>query len=183
MGMVAHQPVTIATDRPLPVRLRRVTPADQPAVERLLGDLGYSSVAPANLPATLRTALARSDLALFLAVDQQERPLGFLQLSQRPQPHLGGTLVCVDALVVADSARGRGIGRRLLKRVHAYARAHRAVRVELHTNRARPSYARGFYRANGYVEADSALFRLAALEGGLAPALPPATVNQTRRPA
>jgi len=82
-----------------------------------------------------------------------------MQLSQRPQLHLGGRLVSIDALAVLPSVRGLGVGKRLLRRARAYARLHHAVRIEVHTTRARESYRRGFYPLNGYRETDSALFR------------------------
>lgn len=158
------------------VRLRRVGMADEAAVRALVSDLGYAP--PERLSALLRAVLRRPDMVLFLAVDRLDTPLGLLQLSCRPQVHLGGALVSIDALVVAAGARGQGIGARLLRRARAYARLHRAVRVEVHTSRARANYQRGFYPAHGYHEAESALFRLVELEArGLGPILPASTIT------
>jgi GNAT superfamily N-acetyltransferase len=155
-----------------PVRVRRAAATDREAVRRLLLALGYEADDRGALAALLGDVLLRPDLELFLAIAHDGAPVGLLQLSQRPQLHLGGTVVCIDALVVAPEARGRGIGRRLLRRARAYARLHRAVRIEVHTTRARENYRRGFYPANGYREAASALFRLAELETGRGPRLP-----------
>jgi GNAT superfamily N-acetyltransferase len=155
------------------VRLRRADLIDLPAVQGLLEELGYPHLHHEALAA--RQVLVRLDLDLFLAVDRADTPLGLIQLSHRPQLHLGGTLVSIDALVVTPAARGRGIGARLLHRARAYARLHRAVRLEVHTSRARANYRRDFYPAHGYREVDSALFRLAALEEQFrrGPRLPP----------
>lgn len=140
------------------LRVRSAREDDAPAVVALLRALGYSpddGRAPGEI---LRATLDRPDLAAFLAVGDVG-PLGLIVVSHRPQLHLGGTLVSIDALAVLPEVRGRGIGRRLLRRAAAYARLHRAVRLELHTTRARENYRRGFYPANGFREIDSALFR------------------------
>lgn len=148
----------VATDQVGPLRVRLAREEDVAALPTLLRALGYTADNEAELGALLRATLDRPDLAVFLAIGH-EGPLGLLGLSQRPQLHLGGTLVSIDALAILPEARGRGIGRRLLRRAIAYARLHRAVRIELHTTRARENYRRGFYPANGYREVDSALFR------------------------
>jgi ribosomal protein S18 acetylase RimI-like enzyme len=145
------------------LRVRRARGDDGAAIRRLLVALGYEAGGGPALPALLRDTLARPDLALFLATDRGDpagTPLGLIGLSRRPQLHLGGTLVSIDALAVLPEARGRGVGRRLLRRARAYARLHRAVRLEVHTTRARENYRRGFYPSNGFREADSALFRI-----------------------
>src|SRR3954451_3286007 len=145
------------------LRLRRAQVDDCTAIRRLLVALGYEAGGGPELSDLLHAALARPDFAIFLALAEHDPfgpPLGLIQLSQRPQLHLGGTLVSIDALTVLPEARGKGVGRRLLRRARAYARLHRAVRIEVHTTRTRENYRRGFYPANGYCEADSALFRL-----------------------
>ncbi len=144
------------------LRVRAATTDDCAAIRELLIALGYASGGGPQLPELLRAALARADLALFVACDRADplgTPLGLIQLSRRPQLHLGGTLVSIDALTVSPEARGRGVGGRLLRRARAYARLHHAVRIEVHTTRSRENYRRGFYPAHGYREVDSALFR------------------------
>ena len=148
------------------IRLRRVAAADLPAVRRLLAALGYDHADEAALAEHLTTVLARPDLAAFLAVDHAGAPLGLIALSQRPMFHLGRTLVTIDSLVVANEARGLGVGGRLLRRARAFARAHRAVRLEVHTSRSRENYRRGFYPKHGFREADAAIFRDVGLEDG-----------------
>jgi (aminoalkyl)phosphonate N-acetyltransferase len=151
------------------LRVRRATEEDLSAIEELLAALGYRMGEAGALVASLRATLERPDLALFLACDPAiGRPVGLLLLSQRPQLQLGGTLVSIDTLVVSPEVRGLGVGRRLLRRARAFARLHRAVRVEVNTTRSRENYRRGFYPANDYEEADAALFRLAPLERRLA---------------
>ncbi len=144
------------------IRLRPACTSDRAAVAALLRALGYLEGGGDDLAALLRETLHRPDMALFLAVARDEprgTALGLIGLSRRPQLQLGGTLVSIDTLAVRADARGRGVGRRLMRRARAYARLHRAVRIEVHTTRARENYRRSFYPANGYREANSALFR------------------------
>ena len=145
-----------------PIRVRPAGEDDLATIGALLRALGYSAGGGAELRALLRETLDRPDLALFLALGRDTprgAALGLIALSQRPQLHLGGVLISIDTLAVREDMRGRGLGRRLLRRARAYARLHHAVRIEVHTTRARENYRRGFYPANGYREANSALFR------------------------
>jgi len=144
------------------IRLRPACESDRATVAGLLRALGYEAGGGADLAALLRATLDRPDLALFLATDRDDPhgdALGLIGLSHRPQLQLGGTLVSIDTLAVRADMRGWGVGRRLMRRARAYARLHCAVRIEVHTTRARENYRRGFYPANGYEEANSALFR------------------------
>lgn len=141
------------------MRLRQACESDLTVVAALLQALGYMEGGGDSLAAVLEMTLHRPDMALFLAVERGGTALGMLGLSQRPQLQLGGMLVSIDTLAVRADARGRGVGRRLMRRAWAYARLHHAVRIEVHTTRARENYRRGFYPANGYQEANSALFR------------------------
>lgn len=146
----------------LGVRLRCAREDDQAAIAALLRALGYTAGGGETLPELLHATLARPDFAIFLAFERtasEGAALGLMQLSQRPQLHLGGRLVSIYALAVLPSVRGLGVGKRLLRRARAYARLHHAVRIEVHTTRARENYRRGFYPLNGYRETDSALFR------------------------
>jgi GNAT superfamily N-acetyltransferase len=86
--------------------------------------------------------------------------VGLASISRRPQLRLGGELVTIDELVVADAMRGKGVGRALLEHVKTLARNLNARRLELETNRSRISYKRRFYVKNGFTEADSAVMRI-----------------------
>lgn len=153
-----------AVRRAARARVRLATERDLPAIRILLDALGYR-LGDDALAVQVRATLLRPDLALFLAHHPVTgRTVGLLLLSRRPQLQLGGTLVSIDILVVSPEARGLGVGRRLLRRARAYARLHRAVRLEVNTTRTRENYRRRFYPSNDYEEADAALFRLTALE-------------------
>jgi ribosomal protein S18 acetylase RimI-like enzyme len=166
---MAQGSVTMSRAVGVRLRVRRATENDLGEIAGLLAALGYRFDNDSTLAGSLRDTLERPDMALFLACDPHTgRPVGLLLVSQRPQLQLGGTLVSIDTLVVNPDVRGLGVGRRLLRRARAYARLHRAVRVEVNTTRTRENYRRGFYPANGYEEADAALFRLAPLERRLA---------------
>jgi GNAT superfamily N-acetyltransferase len=98
-------------------------------------------------------------MRVLVAEDANRRVVGMLSLSHRPQLRLGGTLVTIDELVVAERARGSGVGRALLRRAQDIASDTGALRVELTTNRTRESYERAFYAKNGFIEANSAVMR------------------------
>lgn len=62
----------------------------------------------------------------------------------------GGIVALVEDMVVADGFRGRGIGRRLMESVEAWARAHGARRLQLLADRTNAS-ALAFYERIGWL--------------------------------
>jgi N-acetylglutamate synthase-like GNAT family acetyltransferase len=87
-----------------------------------------------------------------------------MAVSRRPQIRLAGDVMTIDELVVTETARGKGVGARLLDTAKREAARIGARRLELFTARMRASYSRGFYAKNGFIEVDSALMRW---EGGV----------------
>ena len=85
--------------------------------------------------------------------------VGLMSLSMRPQIRLAGLIMTVDELVVAEGARGAGVGAALIELAKSEARRAGARRLELLTARGRPSYSRLFYVKNGFAEVDSAVMR------------------------
>jgi GNAT superfamily N-acetyltransferase len=93
-------------------------------------------------------------------IDELRAPAGvFVVATLRGDPigcgglKLGGKTALLKRMWVAPSARGLGIGRRLLADLEARAQAHGAHTVRLETNRAL-SEAIGLYRAAGYREVE-----------------------------
>jgi GNAT superfamily N-acetyltransferase len=128
------------------VRIRAMTSEDLTDVARLSGELGYPLD---SLQARRRfEALARDDHGLFVAEDGG-RVAGWIHVSATP------TLVdeaktVIDALIVDESVRSRGIGRLLVARGEAWAaeRGHRTLRVRTRITRDR---AHQFYQKCGFV--------------------------------
>jgi N-acetylglutamate synthase-like GNAT family acetyltransferase len=143
--------------------IRAAVPSDTTPLLALLHELGYTELDADVYARTFELVLAHPEIRVLVAEDESARVVGLLALSHRPQLRLAGTLVTIDELVVAQGARGRGVGRTLIERAKAIAAELGAKRVELLTNRTRESYSRGFYVKNGFVEASSAVMRLKSL--------------------
>jgi GNAT superfamily N-acetyltransferase len=82
-----------------------------------------------------------------------DAPVGFLAGRLRSTPaHFGGELVgFVSEVIVAESQRGRGLGKALLAAAEAWFRAKGVVRVELQVVVKNES-ARRFYLGHGWAE-------------------------------
>lgn len=142
------------------VQLRAAEQGDRAQVQRLLVELGYVQLAEddQNFAEAFNAVLADSQRHTWLAeVDGSVR--GLMTLSTRPQLRLAGLQVTIEELVVQDGERGSGIGTALVTRAQEHAREVGAMRLELHTNRTRPVYTRGFYVKRGFVEVNSAVMR------------------------
>ncbi|MEW5850081.1 MAG: GNAT family N-acetyltransferase [Myxococcota bacterium] len=142
------------------MRIRNAEPHDERAVHKLVEALGYPGLDEKAFSRTYAAALR--DPAVRLWVVDDGVLLGMTLLSVRPQLRIAGNMVSIDELVVAEHARGRGVGRMLLDAVKRLATETGALRVELHTRRTRESYTRGFYVKNGFTEVDSAVLRWSA---------------------
>ena len=109
--------------------------------------LGYPADA-ASIVHRLRPILASRNDAVLVAVDDADRPIGWL--------HVGVELALEDSdaggirgLVVDDAFRSRGIGRALLERAEAWARE-RGVSVLQVRSRVTRERAHAFYEREGY---------------------------------
>jgi GNAT superfamily N-acetyltransferase len=140
--------------------IRRAARHDAAHAYRLLGALGYPDLDQAEFTNVFDALLADDTAVILIALSSSGQAVGLASLSYRPQLRLAGTLVTLDEFVIAEEARGRGVGRALLDEVKRVARSLGARRLELETSRRRESYQRGFYLKNGFVEVDSAVMRL-----------------------
>ena len=139
--------------------VRRALAEDQESVRALLVTLGYAGLAddPA-FDAVFSTVLADRSRGLWLA-ERGGAVLGLVTTTVQPQLRLAGLQLTIEELVVAEAARGAGVGRALVAHAQEEARRLGARRVELTTNRTRPVYLRGFYPSCGFTEASSAVMR------------------------
>jgi len=126
--------------------LRTVAPADAPAVATLLTELGHPTNADV-IPDRLDAVRAEGGEA-FLAVTADGRALGFFSIARHAVVHGSGPVALITALVVAESARGRGVGRRMVDEAREWARGAGCVRL-LVTSAERRADAHAFYEACG----------------------------------
>jgi N-acetylglutamate synthase-like GNAT family acetyltransferase len=139
--------------------IRPATDADMQAAFKLIGELGYPDVDFNEFATTYSSVQNHPGMTLLLA-EHDGDVVGLASISRRPQLRLAGDLITIDELVVADTARGLGVGRSLLQHVKTMSQDSGARRLELETTRTRESYERSFYVKNGFTEADSAVMRI-----------------------
>jgi GNAT superfamily N-acetyltransferase len=94
------------------VRTRNATPADAPSIAALLGQLGYPSD-EGEIPRRMASVMAHGGTVV-LAVDESEVPLGLIALTRHWGLHSSGPIAYIMALVIAEGARGMGVGKTLV---------------------------------------------------------------------
>lgn len=160
--VAAVAPTTSARVDAPGINIRPIERSDFDAAYDLMVALGYPSLGRDDFARAFAAVLEHSEMLVLVAEAPDRGVVGLASISHRPQLRLGGRIATIDEFVVADGARGGGVGRALLARAKTEAARLGARRLELTTNRGRESYRRGFYRQNGLVEADSAVMRLDA---------------------
>jgi GNAT superfamily N-acetyltransferase len=132
---------------PPPIHVRPAADADAAPIAALMGELGYDST-----PEQVRTRLARvagnDDYAAFVAEADGE-VLGFLGLQRGWVYEHDRPFARLTALVVAERARRRGVGVRLVELADGWARERGAFVLMLTTN-VRREEAHRFYEALGF---------------------------------
>ena len=140
--------------------IRPANARDVQSAFKLMSELGYPGLSLPRFTKAYQEVLEHPTMFLLVAENQAGEIIGLASMTRRPQLRLTANLVTIDELVVADHARGKGVGKKLLEGAEAMARKLGARRLELETNRARESYRRRFYVKNGFTEADSAVMRI-----------------------
>ena len=129
------------------IRVRGVEPGDAASVATLLDVLGYPCT---EAEARERIAHFREESRQFLLIAEADaHPAGLAAMKLNYSLTRGADVARLTALVVAEDAHGRGIGRRLLREMETLARRNRAVRLEVTSNPTRTG-AHAFYHACGY---------------------------------
>ena len=75
--------------------------------------------------------LSHPEIEVYVAADAQDRPIGLLSLSHRPQLRLAGRVATIDELVVSKAWRRKGVGRALVQRALERTRVLSVKRLEL----------------------------------------------------
>jgi GNAT superfamily N-acetyltransferase len=127
--------------------IRPPTAADSAAMASLLGELGYPA-APEVLPGRL-ARLAADPRAAVLLAERAGQTVGLITVHLRDGIHQETPVAQLTALVVAEAARGSGVGRELVAAAEAWARRHGAARIVVTTALHRAG-AHEFYERLGY---------------------------------
>lgn len=130
----------------MPYAIRPATPADYDQACALFDNLDrlhedarpdrfFAPDGPRRLPDEFLGLLQRADAAIFVA-EADGLLAGLVQCEAKDYPArrdaYARRAVYVEFLVVAPAHRGRGLGRALLERVHAWASERGIRQVELH---------------------------------------------------
>ena len=138
------------------VTVREATRSDAEAIGGLVGELGYpnSSGVRARLGLWLEVPQRR-----LLVADQAGDVVGCLALTMTPRLESEKWWAQVVALVVAERARGRGVGRALVERAETLSHGAGCDAVIINSSRRRTGAA-AFYARLGYRDrcADHAQF-------------------------
>ena len=129
------------------VEIREAGPEDSALIAPLLSELGYP-VDPRDVAHRFAGLTSAGDTAL-LAMRGAEA-IGLATLHATPVLHRPAAVGRVTSLVVADAARGQGVGRALMAEAERILAARGCRLVEVTSNRSRTE-AHAFYERLGYV--------------------------------
>jgi GNAT superfamily N-acetyltransferase len=154
------------------MRLRKATIEDAEALASLLTEIGWFEVfknesleeSSRRVRAELELCLADDSHLVCVAESEEGGIVGYVSVHWLPYLFMRGPEGYVSELFVRDSARGRGVGRLLLKAVETEARSRGCTRMSLTNLRHRESYTRQFYVKAGWTERSDAanfIYRIA----------------------
>lgn len=130
----------------LPVQIRVAGAGDADAVAGLLAQLGYPAD-PGEIPARLAAVVA-ADGVVLCAGEPSGAVLGLVGVHAFPVLHAPAPAAYITALVVANGARGGGVGRALVAAAEAWARERGCGRLTV-TSAEHRGDAHAFYPAAG----------------------------------
>lgn len=160
---------TITTARGEEFRIRRATGRDVPAVVRLLaddmlgrdreGDTTPSALAPYDAAFALIDRNPNAFLGVVCDTADPSTILGTFQLDLLPGLSRGGTTrLQMEAVRIASTLTGSGVGSAVFDWIHDYGRRHGATLVQLTTDEQR-SDAHRFYEKLGYLASHEGMKR------------------------
>ena len=108
----------------------------------------------------LRAILDDPSVGQLLVADDGERVLGMVNLLYSYSTALGARVAILEDMVVAEEARGLGLGKRLIVGAVEHCRAAGCKRITLLTDGDNAS-AHAFYQRSGFTRSDMVAFRRA----------------------
>ncbi|AFG37119.1 GNAT family N-acetyltransferase [Spirochaeta africana] len=140
--------------------IRKMQPGDGPALTQLIAryrqeqgkEFGPAARAGAARAFAALAAEKPDAVMLWVAVDENRVPRGYLNAHIGWFPLLGGEELYVSDLLVDEQLRGQRIGSTLLRAAEDWAVARGCVRIMLNNLKSDHSYDRGFYVSQGFEE-------------------------------
>lgn len=129
------------------ISIRPTQPSDLPAIAALLGELGYP-VSVDDLPSRLERLQQDGHSAAYVATCDPD-VVGLATVHSFGLVHAATPVALLTSLVVAESARGQGVGRRLVDAAETWAREKGCARIIVTTAEHR-SGAHAFYQSLGW---------------------------------
>ena len=135
--------------RSWPGEIRPARAADAGEIAALLGELGYPATREEVARRLAALAGPDDDDAVQVAAGADGAVVGVIGLHRLRTLHAPSPPCYITALVVAASARGRGVGRRLLEAAESWARERGCGRMVV-TSAEHRADAHAFYERSGY---------------------------------
>ena len=130
------------------LRIRPAAPTDSEVIAVLLGQLGYPA-SPEDIPRRLEAVKNFSDAIAVVAEDSERGVLGIVTAHVFPSIHSGELRAWLTTIVVLDTARGEGIGSKLVTYVEEWAAARGVPRIAVTSGKQRERTHK-FYQERGY---------------------------------
>jgi GNAT superfamily N-acetyltransferase len=143
-------PTALATDNCVmdSLRIRAANSGDAPALSRLLGQLGYPTESH-QIPDRLEKLRARPGTTVLVAETPPGEVVGAVTVHLFDSLHTSEPTAWLTAVIVDESARGRGIGSAMVERAEEWALQHGAHRIAL-TSASHRTRAHQFYKDRAY---------------------------------
>ena len=142
------------------VTIRRATVGDAEGIAKLFDDYRLFFGEPSDLPLAqdfIADRLHHTDSVIFSAQTPKERCVGFAQLYPSFSSVSAGRVWILNDLFVTESARGMGIGTKLLSEIKAFGSNSNAKSILVETTSSNTG-AQKLYEATGYQEVSDRIF-------------------------
>jgi GNAT superfamily N-acetyltransferase len=132
-----------------PSTVRAASASDANALSILLAQLGYPAM-PEEIPRRLAALERHPGVRVFIA-ELNGHAVGVATVHVFPSIHYASPTAWLTTLVVAEDARGQGIGRQLVVIAENWAKSQGATRISL-TSGLQRNAAHSFYETLGYTQ-------------------------------
>ena len=142
------------------ITIRRATAGDAKGIAKLFDDYRVFFGEPSDLPLAqnfIADLLHHTESVIFFAQTPEKRCVGFAQLYPSFSSVLAGRVWILNDLFVTESARGMGIGTKLLSEIKAFGSNSNAKSILVETTSSNTG-AQKLYEATGYQEVSDRIF-------------------------